>query len=159
MHVEPFTAIKSAACTSLTATIAALGFVQEFGRVRADVAEALNGHAGLLAALRPRRLSSLSDENSDAAAGGFFAPRQSVELDRLAGHAGRAEAVVLVVLVHDPGHHFGIGAHVGGRNVDVGADHVVNAVDELARDALQFAVAEACADRWRCPPWRRRRED
>ncbi len=50
--------------------------------------------------------------------------------------------MVLGILVHDPGHHFGVGAHVGGRDVAVGPDDVVNFVDEFARDPLDFAQAE-----------------
>ena len=107
--------------------------------MRADVAEALNGdaRAGRLAA---QPAEQLERQHADAAAGRFFAARDAVVLDRLARDDARIEAVVLVVLVHDPGHHAMIGAHVGGRDVGVGPDHVVDLVDELARDALQLAL-------------------
>ena len=54
-----------------------------------------------------------------------------MQLDRFAGDDARAEAVIFLILVHDPGHDLGVRSHVGRRNVDVGADHVVDAVDEL----------------------------
>ena len=40
----------------------------------------------------------------DAAAGRFFAPFDAVVLDRLAGNAGRVEAVIFFLLVANPGH-------------------------------------------------------
>ena len=46
--------------------------------------------------------------------------------------------MVLAVLVHDPGHHVGRRPHVGGGNVDIGADQIVDRVDEPARDPLEL---------------------
>ena len=46
--------------------------------------------------------------------------------------------MVLAVLVHDPGHLVGAGAHVGSRDVGVGAEQVVDRVDEPAGDPLEF---------------------
>jgi hypothetical protein len=57
-------------------------------------------------------------------------------------HHGRAEAVVLGVLVHDPGHFLRARAHVGRGDVAVGPDDVVQFVDKLAGDPLEFAPAE-----------------
>ena len=65
-----------------------------------------------------------------------------MELDRLAGDARRVEAVKLGVFVHDPGHHLGVGAHVGGGDVLVGADEVVDLLDELAGQPLELAAGE-----------------
>ena len=88
--------------------------------------------------LRRSRCSSFTRQQADAAAGRFLAAGDAVVLDRLAGDDARIEAVVLAVLVHDPGHHAMVGAHVGGRDVGVGADDVVDLVDEPARDPLQL---------------------
>ena len=89
--------------------------------------------------LRSEPPEHLERENADAAAGRFLAARDAVVLDRLAGDDAGVEAVVLVVLVHDPGHLAVVGAHVGGGDVGVRADHVVNLVDEFAGDPFQFA--------------------
>ena len=80
--------------------------------------------------------------DGDAVAGGGLAAGRAVELDRLAGDAGRVEAVELGVLVHDPGHHLGVGADVGGGDVLVGADEVVDLLDELAGQPLELAPRE-----------------
>ena len=50
--------------------------------------------------------------------------------------------MVLLILVHDPGHHLGVGPHVGRRNIDVRPDHVVQAVDEPPGDAFDLARTE-----------------
>ena len=107
--------------------------------MRADVAEPLNGdpRPGRLA---PQPAEQLERQQTNAAAGRFFAAGNPVVLDRLAGHDARIEAVVLVVLVHDPGHHAMIGAHVGRRDILIRPDQLVNLVDELARDSLQLAL-------------------
>ena len=121
----------------------ALGLAEELGRVRADVAEALDRDAASPCGLRPQPAERLEREDADAAAGRLLAAGDAVQLDRLAGDHAGVEAVVLAVLVHDPGHHLGVGAHVGGGDVDVGADEVVDLVDELAGEPLQLAAAEA----------------
>ena len=114
------------------------GVVEILGGVGADVAKALDcdPRAGNLPA---EAAEQLERQRAHAAAGGLLAAGEAVELDRLAGDAGRREAVVLAVLVHDPGHHVGRCAHVGRRDVDVGAKQVVDGVDELPRHPLQFA--------------------
>ena len=75
--IEPRRPIKSAAHIADGHDLA-LGFVQKLGRVRADVAEALNGHAGLRR-FACQAAEQLNDHDSHAAAGGFFAPRQAVQ--------------------------------------------------------------------------------
>ena len=76
------------------------------------------------------RCSSFTVSKTNAATGRFLAARNAVVLDRLARDHARIEAVVLVVLVHDPGHDAMVRAHVGRRNVGVRSDHVVDLVDE-----------------------------
>ena len=93
-----------------------LRFVEELGGVRADVAEALEGDAGLLG-LAVQVAEELEGEDADAAAGGFFAAFDAVVLDGLAGDAGGVEAVVFFPLVANPGHFAPGGAHVGGGDV------------------------------------------
>ena len=105
--------------------------------MRADVAEALDGDPRARdAAAQPAQ--QLERETAHAAAGGLVATGNAVIVDGLARDAGRREAVVLVVLVHDPRHHFRRAAHVGGGDVDVGADEIVDRVDEPAGHPLQF---------------------
>ena len=89
-------------------------------RVAADVAVTLDGErrAGDRP-LEPRQ--HLAGDDRHAEAGGRLAAGRAVELDRLAGHAGRVKSLVLGVFVHDPGHHLRIGAHVGGGDVLVRA--------------------------------------
>ena len=50
--------------------------------------------------------------------------------------------MVFVVLVHDPRHHLGARAHVGGGDVDIGAEEIVDGVDEPPGDAFQFPDGE-----------------
>ena len=128
-----------------------LRLVEELGGVRADIAKALQGDARLLR-LAVEMREQLEGENADAAAGRFFAALDAIVLDRLARDAGGIEAVIFFPLVANPGHLAPGGAHVGGRNVVVRAEDVVNLIDEVPRDSLQLFDAHACAGRWRCPP-------
>src|SRR5690606_32771831 len=111
-------------------------FVEKAGGVRADVAEPLQGDGGAFD-LFFHSLQHGGGDDGHAAAGGFLASFGPVQFDRLAGDAGRAEAVELLVLVHVPGHDLGVGAHVGSGDVLVGPDHVVDFVDEAAGEPLQ----------------------
>jgi len=120
---------------------AAFGVVEEAGREGADVAEALQRDAGAGDPPAEAR-EQLERERAHAAAGGLLAAGDAVVVDRLAGDAGRGEPVVFAVLRHDPGHHVGRGAHVGGRDVDVGSEQVVDRVDEPAGHPLEFAPRE-----------------
>ena len=118
---------------------------EEAGRVAADIAVTLDreGRAGDRP-LEPRE--QLAGDERQAEARGGLAARRAVELDGLAGDAGRVEAVELGVLVHDPRHHLGVGAHVGGGDVLVGADEVMDLLDELARQTLELAARELARD-------------
>jgi hypothetical protein len=62
-------------------------------------------------------------------------------LDRLAGDAGGVEAVKFFPLIANPGHLAPGRAHVGGGNVFVRADNVVNLIDEVPREPLQLLDA------------------
>lgn len=119
----------------------AIGFVKIFGGVGADVAEALDGDAGAdrFAADTAEEFES---EDADAATGGFFAAGDAVVFDWLAGDDTWVEAVVFVVLAHDPGHDAVVGAHIWSRDVGIGADDVVDFVDELACDAFELMLTE-----------------
>src|SRR5947207_40578 len=68
---------------------------KKLGRVRTDIAKALNGDtcAGGLAS---QPAEQLEREQADAAAGRLLAARDSVILDRFARHHARIEAVVFV---------------------------------------------------------------
>ena len=82
------------------------GLVQELGGVRADVAKTLQSDARVCAGLRPRRLSNLKAKcptPRPVASSRPGIPYSSTGLP--VTHAG-AEAVVLLILVHDPGHDF-----------------------------------------------------
>ena len=50
--------------------------------------------------------------------------------------------MVLAILIHDPSHRLGRGAHVGGRDIDIGAEEFVDCIDESAREPLQLPVGE-----------------
>ena len=62
----------------------------------------------------------------------------------LARDAGGRKAVEFVVLVHDPGHHLGRGSHVGGWDVNVWADEVMQVIDEPPGDPLKLSGGERC---------------
>ena len=85
----------------------------------------------------------LLGREEDAAAGGLVAALAAADLHRLAGHdGGHRVAVAHRVGVHHPGHDAGVGAHVGGGDVAVGADDRLEFGDEAAAQVLQFAVAQ-----------------
>ncbi len=109
--------------------------------MRADIAKTLDGDASA-ARLAAKPAQQLERLDADATASCFLAAGNAVILDRLACHGTRIETVVLVVLVHDPGHDAVIGAHVWRGDVVVRPDHIVNFVNEFARDAFQLADAE-----------------
>ena len=112
--------------------------VQEPGGEAADVAVTLDGEGR--AGDRPAEpREHLAGDDRDAVAGGRLAAGRAVQLDGLAGDAGRGEAVELAVLVHDPGHDLGVGADVGGGDVLVRADEVVDLLGEPAGQPLQLA--------------------
>ena len=77
----------------------------------------------------------------------FSRPSVPPRRDRLAGddalhgllvdHADRVH-----VRVHDPRHRLRVGAHVGRRDVVVGADVRAERVGEAARDALQLGARD-----------------
>src|SRR5439155_24138665 len=115
--------------------------VQELGGVRADVAEALQGDPRLLR-LAPQVRKKLEGDDAHAAASRVLAAFDAVMLDRLAGDAGLIEAVILFPLIANPGHLAPRSAHVGGGNVLVRPEDVVNLVDEMPRDPLQLFDAE-----------------
>src|SRR6185369_642909 len=84
----------------------------------------------------------LEGENADAAAGGFLTTFDAVVLDGLAGDAGGVEAVIFLPLITHPGHFAPGGAHVRRGNVLIGAEDVVDLVNEAASDPLQLLDAE-----------------
>ena len=104
---------------------------------RADVAEALDGDAAALDA--PALGLQVGVEHLDAAPpGGLLAARRAAEGHRLAGDDGRRVALHPAVGVHHPGHGLGVGADVGGGDVPVGAEDVVDDADEAPGQALQL---------------------
>ena len=84
----------------------------------------------------------LADGEEAATSRRGVAPERPVERERLAGHDGGGEAVVLAVLIEEPRHHRGVRAHVGRRDVALGTDELVNVIDEATREALELAGAE-----------------
>ena len=63
-------------------------------------------------------------------------------MQRFAGHHSRRKAVEDGILVHDPGHHVGIGVHIGRWNVESRSDDFFDLFDKAARDGMQLAFAE-----------------
>ena len=110
-------------------------------RPGAHVAEALDGEGRLgRGELQVRR--GLPEHEHHAAARGRLPPVGALERDRLAGHARGRVSVQLAVLVHEPGHHLGVGAHVGSRDVPRRSEHLLDLVHERARDRLELALLE-----------------
>ena len=116
---------------------------------RADVAEALDDDAAALQLL-PEAARRLVEDVHDAASGGLPASGRAADDDRLARHdTGHGPALGHRVGVHHPGHRLLVGAHVGGGDVEVGADHQ----DDLggvapgeALPLLQRELARVAAD-------------
>jgi hypothetical protein len=73
---------------------------------------------------------------------GRFPPQAPPELDRLAGHDGRRPAVLLGVLVGDPGHRLRVRTHVRSGDVDLRAHDVLHLGGEDPRQALSLVSAE-----------------
>ena len=111
-------------------------------RPRADVAEALDDDARV-GGLEAERRRGLAEHVDEAAAGGRLAAVGALERDRLAGHDRRRVAVQLAVLVHHPGHRLRVGADVRRRDVARRAEHLLDLVDERARDLLQLVLVAA----------------
>ena len=111
--------------------------LEDAGGVAADVAEALDDIAGVadFLAVGAQQLFAGDDH---AAAGGLVAADRAEQIYRLTGDHAGMEAVELAVLVHDPRHDLGVGIDVGGGNVDMVADQIMDAGDELAGQALQL---------------------
>ena len=97
-------------------------FRQEARGHATHVAEALHDHPQVLQAVAAA-LGQLFCAEEDAAAGGLGAPLAAADRDRLAGDdGGHRVAVAHGIGVHHPGHHAGVGAHVRGGDVAVGAE-------------------------------------
>ena len=111
---------------------------------RADVAEALDDDARV-GGLQAERGRGLAEHVDEPAAGRRLAAVGALERDRLAGHDRRRVAVQLAVLVHHPGHRLRVGADVGRRDVALRAEHLLDLVDERARDLLQLGLGHAVA--------------
>ena len=80
--------------------------------------------------------------------GRLVAPERSARGDRLAGDDALDALLVhdadrVHVRVHRPRHGLRVGAHVGRRDVVVGADVAAERVDEATRDALQLGLRDA----------------
>ena len=116
--------------------------VQLPGGEAADVAEALNRDPNPLDRAPPGVLEELLSDDRHAVAGGALSTERAVQFNRLAGDHGRVVAVELAVLVHDPGHHLGVGADVGRGDVLVRADEVVDLLDEPPRDPFDLGSGE-----------------
>ena len=96
--------------------------IEQTGRSLADVAEALDSDTGAVE-LEPAAASRVRDRVDDALAGRVRAADRTADGDRLAGHDARHRiAPMHRDRVHDPGHRLGVRAHVGCRDVRVGAD-------------------------------------
>ena len=112
--------------------------LEQLRRGRAHVAEALHGH--------PRAFQRQGDAarriapaDEHAAPRGLHAPERAAQLQRLARHHARGRGPdVHGVGVHHPGHHLGVGVHVGRRNVLLRADDHANLAGVAARQLLQF---------------------
>ncbi len=113
--------------------------VEEVGGPGADVAEALDGEPPAAHLARAGVLQVLLEREDGPAAGRLLAAERAEEVDWLAGHHRGREAVDPRVLVHDPRHHLGVGVRVGRGDVGVRPDHVVDLVDEPAREPLELA--------------------
>ena len=116
----------------------AAGLVQEPGRPHADVAEPLHG-VGEVRDPGPRVREQALGGVHQPPPGGRLAAQRPAEFDRLAGDDARVVPVELGVLVENPGHDLGVGAHVRGGHVGVRADHVVNLLHEGPGQPLEFA--------------------
>ncbi len=107
------------------------------------VAEALHGDA-------PRREVPAAtfgvdlEHRETAPSRGRFTPGRAAQLDGLARNDRGREPVGGAIRVHHPGHDLGVGAHVGCRDVAVGAQHVLDALGEAPGQSLELRSRQGC---------------
>ena len=120
------------------------GLRQQHGGMRADVAVAL--HREPSAVEREVLLfGPLVDGIDHALAGRLVAAHRAARTERLAGDDTAHGVLVLGaravhVGVHHPDHGLGVGAHVGGGDVILGADVGAEVVGEAAGDPLELRL-------------------
>ena len=115
--------------------------MEQASRRLADVAEALDGHAGAIE-LEAASARRVRDRVDDALAGRVRPPDRAADGDRLAGHDARHRvAPVHRDGVHDPGHRLGVGADVRRRDVRVRADDPLELRREPAGQRLELLRA------------------
>ena len=114
------------------------GAVEQLGRRRAHVAEALHRHPrALQVEVQAARGLAAGDEH--AAPGGLDAPERATQVDRLAGdHAGGGGADVHRIGVHHPRHDLGVGVDVGRRDVLLRADDDADLAGVAPRQPLEL---------------------
>mmetsp|Transcript_46445 Transcript_46445/g.116151 ORF Transcript_46445/g.116151 Transcript_46445/m.116151 type:complete len:426 (-) Transcript_46445:196-1473(-) len=117
----------------------------ELRRPRPHVSKALEHKAVPVHALARVRLQHLADAEHDAAPGGRLPAKRPVHEHRLASDHARGEALVLAVLIEEPGHDPAIRVHVWRRDVLQGADDVAALLHKPPGELLQLALAE-CLD-------------
>ena len=82
-------------------------------------------------------------DNHNAPSGCFFTAFAAVQFERLSGDAGGLKPVVLLVLVHEPGHHLAIGPHIRCGNIGIGSHHIVDLIHKLTSQSLELPLAQA----------------
>src|SRR6202050_2100634 len=116
--------------------------VHEHGAHRADVPEALNDHARLIALHAEFGDSGVTNDHQPAASR-FLTPARATQREGLAGDDGRGGvAHVHRVSVHDPSHGLLVGAEIGRGNVPLRPDELDNFSGIAARDALDLALGK-----------------
>src|SRR5262249_35080876 len=79
---------------------------------------------------------------NNAVAGSGLATFAAVQFNWFAGDHRRGEPMHPRILIHDPRHHLSICIYVGCRDITLRTDLLANPLDELPRNAFQFALRE-----------------
>ena len=114
--------------------------------MRADVAEALEGHRRAFE-LEALLLRPLDDAVDGALSGGLRATERSAGRDRLAGDDALDALLVrsadhVRVRVHHPRHRLAVRADVGRGDVVLGSDVLTERVGEATRDLLELVLRD-----------------
>ena len=112
-------------------------FGNQLGGPRTDVAKTLDRHLGVFDC-DSECLTGFARDDHRSATRGLIATEGAAQVHGFSGHDRRAVAVLLAVLVHDPGHDLGVGIHIRRGDVAIGPEGHVDFLGEATRQGLKF---------------------